>query len=77
METTSQDFLIGLLLPIVVFGLFIFSVALRIKNAWKKLHEPSQYKGKLILGKVDIVFSSIFLASSFVILVVFLLNYGR
>jgi len=77
MEITSQDTLIGLLLPTVVFGLFIFSAALRIKNAWKKLHKPDQSKGKIFLGKADMVFSGIFLASSFIILVVFVLNVGH
>ena len=77
MGATAPDTWIGLFLALVVFGLFIFSAALRIKNAWMKIHETGQSPKTVSLGKVDIIFSGIFLASSFIILVIVVLNYGH
>jgi hypothetical protein len=77
MAAFSSHDLTGLALIVLVFGLFIFSATLRIKNARKKLREPSQSKGKVLLEKADIIFSGIFLAWSFILLVIFFLNLGR
>jgi hypothetical protein len=77
MSIFSQTIPASIILVTVVFGLFIFSAILRIKNSRKELgivEKPKPYK---LLKRVDLVFSSIFLVAMILVYLVFILRIGR
>jgi hypothetical protein len=77
MEADPNDVLTSTILVTVVFGLFILSAILRIKNSWKRLLTDEESKGRAILSKLDLVFSTIFLVASLIFYSLFIVNLGR
>jgi hypothetical protein len=71
-----QDFWIATLLPLAVFGFFILFAIVRIRNARRKMQESDQNE-KNIGIKLDVFFSSFLLIWTLVLLVIFVLNFGR
>lgn len=77
MNLYSGNALTSIVLVTVVFGLFIFGAANRIRNSLKALHTDNTSKPWRALRKLDLVFSGVFLVASIAFYAVFLLNIGR
>jgi hypothetical protein len=74
----NKEMLTSLVMVTVVFGIFIISASIRIRNAWKTLNnKDSSIKGKKAYRKLDLLFSIVFLLASISFYCVFLYNVGH
>ncbi len=76
MNASSSNALTSIILVTVVFGLFIYGAATRIRNSWKMLHSDNTSKPWRVLRKLDLVFSGVFLLASITFYAIFLVNIG-
>ena len=77
MKSASNEMITSAILVTMIYGMFILSAALRIKRSWKVIRNQQDPHNNIIVRKLDLVFSSIFLIASTVFYVIFLINFGR
>lgn len=69
-----KEILTSIILVTVIFGLFILSAILRIKNSWKVVSNANKPKRSRTIRTLDLVFSSIFLIASIIFYLIFVMN---
>jgi hypothetical protein len=77
MKSASNEMITSAVLVTLIYGMFIFSAAFRIKRSWKIIKNRQDPHNNIIVRKLDLVFSSIFLVASAVFYLIFLISFGR
>jgi hypothetical protein len=74
MNAGSNKDITGVILFSVVYGLFLISALMRIRNSWRVLHTANITDKQRIKNKLDLIFSGIFLVATIIFFAILIIN---